>query len=163
MYLRGMNQSNLLKANYKSSGIGKGGEEKRKKKECIARESKLNDKLKSVTRDVIGRTWSAEKMKNQTNRTRARTYSLDYYLKRRLALIDQRFRASFPYRVLFARFKSFESSLKGLDRQRVRCQQGFSFFLTQRLLCEWQTTQIAKMIPLAFPSFLVSYNKREGE
>lgn len=56
MYLRGMNQSNLLKANYKSSGIGKGGEEKRKKKECIARESKLNDKLKSVTRDVIGRT-----------------------------------------------------------------------------------------------------------
>lgn len=38
----------------------------------------------------------------------------------RLVLIDQRFWTPFLDRVLFLRFKSFESSLKGLDRERLR-------------------------------------------
>lgn len=67
--------------------------------------------------DVIGRTWPAIGMKKRRGSARTRTCSLNYYLKRRLALIDQRFRPLFP---LFARFKSFESTLKGLDRGGTR-------------------------------------------
>ena len=73
-------------------------DETRKKKEegeketCRAKESKRKVKLESVEWNVIGRTWSAEEMKEEEKKKQAQrsdgegleTYSLNY-LKRKLA------------------------------------------------------------------------------